>query len=182
MRAARRFQDPPPERSGGWWYIRIREDVFENGVLVRKLKRIKVAPADMPARQVQRLAAEKLRPVNQGLITAGSAVSLKMFIDLNYIPGKLKFFRKPSRDRSMGIIDHYLIPKFGTMMLNQLTFTTLQQFLSGLDSRLSFESRDKIRDVLGSIMSYAVKTGFLITKPTVGLAEVRRGMLNSAIF
>ena len=69
--AARRFQDPTPEKSGAWWYIRVRQDVFENNILTRKLKRIKIAPAEMPARQVQRLAVEFLRPMNQGLISAG---------------------------------------------------------------------------------------------------------------
>ena len=63
--AARRFQNPKPERIGNWWYIRIRQDVRENGELVRKLKRIKVATADTPVRQVKRLAV--LAAVNLSL-------------------------------------------------------------------------------------------------------------------
>jgi len=73
--AKRRFQDPKPERVGKAWYLRIRQDEFVGGAKTRKLKRIKLAPASMPEREVRKIAAEILRPVNQGLITVGSAVN-----------------------------------------------------------------------------------------------------------
>jgi integrase len=170
--AARRYQQPTPERSGGFWYIRVRQDVFEDGVLTRKLKRIKIAGSETPARQVQRMAAELLRPMNQGLVTAGSAVSFSKFVNDIYIPTRFSLLRKPTRDRYQPIIEHYLFPAFGTMMLSQLTFTILQRFCASLDLTLSFESRDKIRDVLGSILKTAVRAGFLVTDPTVGLQVV----------
>jgi len=71
--AKRRFQDPKPERVGKCWYLRIRQDGFRGSVRTRTLKRIKLAPASIPEREVRKIAAEMLRPVNQGLITVGSA-------------------------------------------------------------------------------------------------------------
>src|SRR6516165_7227517 len=71
--AKRRFQDPKPFREGNWWWINPRQDVITKGGLTRKRKRMKVASADVSAREAQRIAAEMLRPVNQGFELIGSA-------------------------------------------------------------------------------------------------------------
>src|SRR3954451_13690371 len=65
--ARRRFQDPKPERRGKWWVLRFWQDVFEDGRRTRKRKRIKLAPSSMGEREVLKIAAEHLRPMNQGL-------------------------------------------------------------------------------------------------------------------
>ena len=170
--AARRFQDPTPERSGGWWYIRVRQDVVEGSILTRKLKRIKVAPAKTPIRQVKRLVAEILRPMNQGLLTAGSAITFSKYVDTTYIPDTMRLLRKPTRDRYSGVIDGWLVPAFGAMPLSAMTFSALQGFCTNLDEKLCYESRDKIRDVLASVLHSAIKRGFLVQDPTVGLQLV----------
>jgi hypothetical protein len=59
--AKRRFQDPQPEKLGRTWYLRIWEDVYTGGVRTRKRKRIKLADASKGLREVQKLAADKLR-------------------------------------------------------------------------------------------------------------------------
>src|SRR5580692_11883720 len=66
--AKRRFQDPEPEVVGNWWQIRVYRDEYVNGRRVRKRTRIRLAPASMPVREVQKIKAEYLRPLNQGLI------------------------------------------------------------------------------------------------------------------
>src|SRR5713226_6201654 len=66
--ARRRFQDPQPELVGNWWQIRVYRDEYVNGRRVRKRKRIRLAPASMQFREVQKLKAEYLRPLNQSLI------------------------------------------------------------------------------------------------------------------
>ena len=70
--AKRRFQDPEPEVVGHWWQIRVYRDEYINGRRVRKRTRIRLAPASMPVREVHKIKAEYLRPLNQGLISAGS--------------------------------------------------------------------------------------------------------------
>jgi len=64
--ARRRFQSPAPKREGNWWYLLYWHDEFQQGRRVRKRIREKLAPATMPLREVQKIAAEKLRPMNQG--------------------------------------------------------------------------------------------------------------------
>ena len=73
--ARRRFQDPTPKRRGAWWTIQVRQDVFVDGKVKRKNKRVRLAPASMPERQVRKIVAEYLRPLNQELQGPGSATN-----------------------------------------------------------------------------------------------------------
>src|SRR3954462_6337203 len=57
----RRFQNPKPQKRGDWWTLRVYRDVFENGQRKRQQQRIRLAPATMPVREVQKVAAEYLR-------------------------------------------------------------------------------------------------------------------------
>lgn len=185
--AKRRFQDPDLERVGKWWEIRVYEDEYSNGRRIRKRKRIRLAPVDMPVREVQKLKAEHLRPLNQGLISAGSATTLENFARTVYITTELPLMASTTQDRYEGIIDNYLVPSFGGLYLRDLTPLTLQRYISGFvitnpdapkveDSkeneakkRLSRESVDKIRDVLSSVLGSAVKYGYLVTNPAQSL-------------
>ncbi len=84
--ARRRFQHPKPFREGKWWWMLVWEDIFSGGKLSRRKKRVKLAPADMPAREVAKIADEQLRPINQGLQSIGSATNFKVFVEETYIP------------------------------------------------------------------------------------------------
>jgi hypothetical protein len=79
--ARRRFQDPKPIKVGNFWYLLIWQNT--PGV-ARKRQSIQLAPASMSERQVLKIAAEKLRPVNRGVITAGSAVNFMHFVTDTY--------------------------------------------------------------------------------------------------
>jgi hypothetical protein len=80
------FQNPKPTRRGEWWTLRVWKTTFTNGQLKRMRERIKLAPATMGAREVQKLAAEYLRPLNQGLETIGSATNFQHYVETTYIP------------------------------------------------------------------------------------------------
>jgi hypothetical protein len=73
--ARRRFQDPKPRRRGNWWTIQVRQDVFVDGKLQRSNKRVRLAPVAMTEREVRKVAAEYLRPLNQELQSVGSATN-----------------------------------------------------------------------------------------------------------
>lgn len=88
--ARRRFQDPKPQIKGRFWYIRVWQDVFEGNALTRKRQRIKLAPASTPEREVKKIAAEVLRPMNQGLVSVGSAVNFNDYMDNTYSPTVLR--------------------------------------------------------------------------------------------
>lgn len=85
---------------------------------------------------------------------------------------------KSTRDRSEGVIRNYLIPAFGELCLRDLTPLTIQRYFSNMaTSPLAHESRDKIRDVLSSVLTSAVTYGLLVKNPAeaVKLPAERRG-------
>lgn len=193
--AKRRFQDPAPEKVGNWWQIRVYRDEYVNGRRIRKRKRIRLAPACMSVREVQKLKAEFLRPLNQGLISEGSATPFGGFVETVYRVTELPLMATTTQDRYHGIINQYLVPTFGSLCLRELTPLLLQKYILGFNVRepdetgrqnrsdggvvqkLSRESVDKIRDVLSSILGSAVKYGFLVKNPAEGvrLAPAKRG-------
>jgi len=168
--ARRRFQDPRPKVEGNWWYIRPWQDEFIGGKRVRRQKRIKLAPSAMPEREVRKIAAETLRPLNQGLLTIGSATKFDDFVETVYVPTVLPLMAATTQDRYEGVIRNHLKPNFGTLCLRDLTPLKIQEYLSGMaNSNLAYESMDKIRDVLSSILGSAVQFQLLVKNPTEGL-------------
>jgi integrase len=184
--AKRRFQDPEPEVVGNWWEIRVYRDEYVEGRRIRKRKRIRLAPAEMPFREVQKLKAEYLRPFNQGLISEGSATPFESFIETVYAVTELPLMASTTQERYRGIIDGYLVPSFGALCLRDLTPLVLQKFILGFriiepgderkrsagrssEKELSRESVDKIRDVLSSVLRSAVKYGFIVKNPAEGV-------------
>ena len=179
--ARRRFQDPMPRKEGRWWYILTWQDELRNGTRTRKRRRIKLAPAAMLEREVRKIAAELLRPVNQGLITVGSATTFSEYMEAVYVPTEMPLLAKSSQERYRGVIKNYLRPQFGGICLRDMTPLVIQRYLSGLsESSLEYESKDKIRDVLSSILRSAVQYGFLVTNPVEGLRlpRAKRGNLS----
>ena len=191
--ARRRFQDPEPEVVGNWWQIRVYRDEYVNGRRVRKRKRIRLAPATMQVREIQKLKAEYLRPLNQGLISEGGATPFESFVRSVYTMTDLALLASSTQARYRGIIDQYLVPTFGSACLRDITPFALQKYILGFEVTepdklaerkslriakcLSRESVDKIRDVLSSILVSAVKYGFLVKNPAEGvhLAPAKRG-------
>jgi integrase len=124
----------------------------------------------MPVREVQKIADEILRPLNQALISVGSAVNFREYVESTYMPTELPLLATTTRDSYQGIIAKYLDPRFSPLCLRDLTPLTLQRYFSGLGSeRVAHPSILKIRDALSSILRSAVRYGFLIQNPMVGL-------------
>jgi integrase len=168
--ARRRFQAPKPERRGKFWVLRYWQDEFKEGRRKRKRIRVKLAPASMGEREVKKIAAEHLRPMNQGLVTIGSATNFTEFVDSVYIPVILPKMASSTRDRYQGIIGNYLKPQFGELCLRDISVLTVDRYISGLSkTKLSHESMDKIRDVLSSIMESAVRYELLVKNPVEGV-------------
>jgi len=181
--ARRRFQNPEPELVGRWRQIRVYRDEYFNGRRIRVRKRIRLAPASMAVREVQKIKAEYLRPLNQGLVSEGSATPFEGFVQTVYAVTELPRMASSTQDRYKGIIDNYLIPTFGSASLRDMTQLALQKYILGFQIKeheesenrndrkdgsqkgLSRESVDKIRDVLSSILGSAVKYGFLVKNP-----------------
>jgi integrase len=169
--ARRRFQQPQPMRRGKFWIIQIRSERMENGERKRFQHRVKLCSAKLPEREAQKIAAEQLRPLNQGLEKVEAAITnFRDYVDGTYIPQELPLLAATTRDRYAGVLKNYLVPEFGKLWLRDLTTKTIQKFFSQMgSSKLAPESRDKIRDVLSSVLASAVKYQVLVTNPVEGV-------------
>ena len=176
--ARRRFQHPKPFREGAYWWIKPWIDVFVDGKLQRKRKRIKLAPATMKEREVLKIADEYLRPMNQSLQSIGSATNFTTYVNDTYIPVVLPLMATSTRIRYQGVINNYLLPTFGNLCLRDLGTLQLQRYFSTMaKGKLSHESQNKIKDVLSSILGSAVRYQLLVKNPMEGvqLAPSRMG-------
>jgi integrase len=168
--ARRRFQNPKPFREGAWWWIFVRRDVFCGGETSRRKERVKLAPATMTEREALMVAAEYLRPINQGLESIGGATNFATYVVDTYIPVVLPLMATTTQSRSKGVLQNYLLPTFGKACLRDLGTLQLQRYFSGMSSsELSHESKDKIRDVLSSVLGSAVRYHLLIRNPMEGV-------------
>jgi integrase len=180
--ARRRFQNPKPRRRGHWWTIQVRQDIFVNGKPKRTNKRVRLAPVTIPEREVRKIAAEYLRPLNQEMQGIGSATNFTHYVQQTYMPVVMPLMARSTRDRSEGVLENYLLPTFGGCSLRDLTPLSIQRYFSNMvTSALAHESRDKIRDVLSSVLRSAVQYGFLLRNPVenVRMPAERRGKKRS---
>src|SRR3989475_6442200 len=132
----------------------------------------------MGERGAQKIAEEYRRPISQGLQSPGSATRFNSYVTETYIPVVMPLLAKSTRDRFQGVIANYLSLAFGKLCLRDLTPLAVQRYFSNLaTSDLAHESRDKIRDVLSSILGSAVTYGLLVSNPVenVRLPAQRRG-------
>ena len=161
--ARRRFQAPSPFREGNWWWIKVWMDEFRDGKLQRIRKRLKVAPATTGAREAQKIASEMIRPMNQGLESAGSATPFGTYIDTIYRPTVLPLLASSTQTNYEGILKKRLLPWFGDMALRDLNTITLQKYFSGLQA--GHASAMKIKDALASVLGSAVRYQVLVRNP-----------------
>jgi integrase len=179
--ARRRFQDPKPILEGNFWYLRVWQNA--PGV-ARKRERIKLAPASTPEREVLKMAAERLRPVNRGLITVGSAVNFMTYVEGTYIPTELPLLAKGVQRTYQAMIRKHLNPAFGDSALRDLTPLTLQRFFSGMPARdIAYPTIVKVRDALSSVLRSAVRYEFLERNPLekLQLPPDKRGELDKPL-
>lgn len=167
--AKRRFQDPQPEKLGRAWYIRVWEDVYTGGVRTRKRKRIKLADASKGLREVQKLAADKLRRLNSGLVQVGAGVNFMHYVDNEYRTKYLPALAKPVRDCYESMIKVHLDQAFGSGSLADLTRSSLQGYFANRAGGVEYPTLLKIRDTLSSILRSAVDAEFLEKTPLDGL-------------
>jgi hypothetical protein len=130
--AKRRFQFPNPFKEGNWWGINPRQDVVTKRGITRKRKRMKVAPADICAREAHRIAAEMLRPMNQGLGLVGSATQFRSYVEGVYRRTAFPLLSSTTRTVYSRVLEKYLLPVFGESMLRVLNTMTLQGYFSSL--------------------------------------------------
>jgi integrase len=162
--ARRRFQSPTPFKEGQFWWLRVWD---ANATGSRKRKRIKLANADMAVREVQKMADELLRPMNQGLALTGSAMRFGDFVNQVYFPTYLPLLSSSTQASYRGMMSH--LKQFERAPLRDLTRPTLQQYFSGKAGKMPYPTISKVQDVLSSVLRSAVDVEYLNKNPMEGV-------------
>ena len=125
----------------------------------------------MPVNEVKKIAAEHLRPQNQGLALAltGPAMAFGDFVEGTYNTTYLPLLSSSVQVVYGGVINKYLTPKFGEACLRDLTKLRLQEYFSGMAGEVPYPTISKIRDTLSSILRSAVKAEYLNKNPLEGV-------------
>jgi integrase len=177
--ARRRFQNPKPFCEGNWWWVNPWQDEFHAGRLERKRKRMKVCPAEMPEREAAKMAAEMMRPMNQGLQTIGSATRFAEYVEGTYKPVVIPLLASTTQASYEGTLGKYLMPEFRDMPLRDMTTLVLQRYFSGLGtSQLGGDTVRKIKEVLSSVLGSAVRYDLLIKNPLLAVQIPRNKVVN----
>jgi integrase len=164
--ARRRFQSPKPFKEGQYWWLRVWDTNLTGS---RKRQRLKLAPAAMPVREVQKIAAEKLQPVNRGLVLTGPAMNFGDFVTDTYKKTYLPLLSSSTQDSYNGVISKYLKPEFLRLSLRDFSRLTVQKYFSEMAGTVPYPTISKIRDTLSSILRSAVDADYLIKNPLDGL-------------
>jgi integrase len=165
--ARRRFQNPKPFREGSYWWINPRIDVFAEGRLRRKQRRVKLGLATMSDRDAKRVASEYMRSINQGLESIGSATQFGAYVGGDYRQAVLPLLAATTRDTYEYHLGKYLLLSFSECSLRDMSTMTLQKYFNGLEASRS--TKLKIKDVLASVLGSAVKFQLLVRNPLEGV-------------
>jgi integrase len=174
----RRFQDPKPFREGNWWWITPRKDEFVRGKLQRVRSRVKVCEAKIPEREARKIAAELMRPMNQGLETIGSAMRFADYVKSTY-KHYLETKAITTQDSYNGTFRKYLIPVFGETPLRYISLQVIQRYFSGMaNDSIGPTTVLKIKQVLSSVLARAVIDECLIKNPVLNVEIPRSKIVN----
>jgi integrase len=180
--ARRRYQKPTPKKRGGQWTILVREDVTVNGQRVRKVRRVPLGPASLTRAEVERLRDDHLAGINQPNIGIGGACLFHDFARV-YERDVLPTLASTTQARSQSVLNKYVVPEFGHLMLREITLEMLQGYFTDLQqSKLSGESVDKVRDVLAGVMRTAVDYGRLSVNPVEKIRLKKRRLVRAKPF
>lgn len=175
--AKRRYQDPKPFREGSWWWINPRKDEFLNGKLHRVRTRMKVCSADIAEREARKIAAELLRPMNQGLETIGSAMRFADYVK-NTFKDYLETKSSTTQASYNGTLDKDF-PAFGDTPLRYSSLQVLQKYFAGMaDKPIGGATVLKIKEVLSSVLANAVLNECLVKNPALHVAIPRSKVVN----
>jgi len=126
-----------------------------------------VVDQSLAGRDLGRIAAEMLRPMNQGLETVGSAMLFGAYVEGTYRSAVMPLLASTTRSNYNHNLNRYLLPIFGDVPLRELSTLTLQKYFSSLNA--SHASASKIKDVFASVLSSAVRFGIILKNPLGGV-------------
>lgn len=165
-------------RQGRSWFGRWRQDVLEEGRVVRKQRCEKLADVCDRYRSitdVQPLLAEKLRPINEGRARPESTLFVAEFVDSYYLPFVEENYKPSTVAGYKTLWKIYLSPRLGKITLRDFRTVDAANLLREIHSahNLGRTMLKHIKSLLSGVFTYAKNQGVLD-----GVNPVRDAMIS----
>jgi integrase len=152
-------------KSSGWWFVRYCDTAVTKGEAKRVLIAKKLVPISAEyrsKRSVQPIAEEFLRPINEGLVTPQSSMSIGEFVRTEYLPF-VEREKRPSTTRGYrDIWKNHLNPRCGDRQLRDFRTVDgerlMRSLANGIRSRTSLYH---IKALLSGVFKHAIRLGIL---------------------
>jgi len=136
-----------------WWEDYIKED----GRIGRRRQSVTLGTvSEMTFREARKLADERVRPVNQGILVPQSTLKFRDFVERYLDPLFFPTLKPSTRKRYRQTLNTHLLPAFGIFRLCDIGTVDLQRFvLQKLESGLGWESANHFRNLMSKAFEMA---------------------------
>jgi integrase len=158
-------------RRGGWWVLRYREDVLENGRLVRRQLAKQIEPVATEHKRLQRppdsvktKAENLLQPLNNHTYTPEATETLEQFVERVYFPSIENQKRASTVKGYRARWQSQLKARCGSVRLRDFRTCDGQKLLADVARQgptLQRSTLHHLRSLLSAIFKHAIQQGYL---------------------
>jgi len=136
-----------------WWEDYIKDD----GSIGRRRKSVTLGlVSELTLRQARKLAENRLRDLNQGMVTPQSTMKFADFVERHLIPLFFPTLKPSTRARYRQTLNTHLLPAFADSRLCDIGTVDLQRFvLQKMESGLGWESANHFRNLMSKVFEMA---------------------------
>jgi len=149
---------------GGSWYGRWRDDVLEDGQIVRKQRSAKLADYCDRYRSkadVRSLLAEKLRPINEGRTRPEGTLPVAEFVESFYLPFVEENFKPSTATGYKTLWETYVAARLGKTVLRDFRTVDAANVLADIhrQHKLGRTTLKHVKSLLSGVFTYAKNQG-----------------------
>ena len=153
-------------RVGNSWFGRWREDVLEDGKIVRKQRSAKLAEVSDRYRtesDVRPLLLEKLRPINEGRTRPEGTLRVSEFVEKHYLPFVEENFKPSTVAGYKSTWEMYLAPRMGKIVMRDFRTVDAANLLAEIYRTLGLgrSTLKHIKSFLSGTFTYAKNLGVI---------------------
>jgi integrase len=153
-------------RVGNSWFGRWREDVLEDGKVVRKQRSAKLADVCERFRtesDVRPLLVEKLRPINEGRTSPESTLSVSDFVEKYYLPFVEENYKPSTLAGYRSTWEMYIASRLEKVILRDFRTVNAAILLADIHRthNLGRTTLNHIKTLLSGVFTYAKNQGVL---------------------
>jgi integrase len=158
-------------RRAGWWVLRYRDAILEDGKLVRKQLAHRLAPIETehaklkrPPKSIRDKAERYLQPVNRGETKPEATQTLTAFVDNIFLPQVKLRVRQSTYRGYVARWESQLRPRCGDARLNDFGVMAAQQVIDNIarhNPKMKRSTLLHLKNLLGLIFDEAERLEFL---------------------